>query len=726
MLPIIRARHALLVTVVMLSAIGVGANASAQSDPPGRVARLNYISGQVSFRPASLDEWGVATINYPVTTGDHLWTDRDASAELHVGSSVLRLAPETAFAFLDLTDDVLQARVAEGTIDVRVREFYSRDVYEVDTPNAVVSILAAGIYRIDVDPEGDRMRVTVRTGEAEVNANGRTFSVYPGQMAEVIGVEDAAYDLGRAPSPDRWELWCRDRDRRDDNRVALTYVSRDMTGYEDLDDYGTWSYETDYGYGWTPTVVAVDWAPYRYGHWTWVRPWGWTWVDHYRWGFAPFHYGRWAYCHERWMWFPGQRVARPVWAPALVAFVGGSNWSFSFGWGARASAIGWFPLAPGELYCPLYHTSPYYMRNINVAHVTPARLNAANHDVSNVHYANRNVTGAMTAVPRDVFVGAQAVNRSGVAVPRQTAAQTPVVGHAAAVTPNATSVFGRTPPAAPRPPASVMKRAVLARNEPPSDATKAAPVVALSRRPAPTVATADTDRAGSAETPRGDSERVQRPGEGVRAGVPSRIDTTGANDSGRARARSEMNNDRPRPATADRYAVPRIDSGGSPSGSSRPAAAPTVSRPAEPASGTWMPTTRTAQPEPAPRYERSVPRDERPVAGYERATPREERPTPSSSHETSAARPRGDDRAPAPARVERAESPRAETPRAEPRAPSGGPSSSSARPAERGSDRPQPSSGANGRGGQAQSSGQSQSGGQAQGSARPRGGRGGQ
>jgi hypothetical protein len=398
MLPLTRCRHGLLVLVVFLAAFGLASVASAQSDPPGRVARLNYTSGQVSFRPASLEDWGVATINYPLTTGDHLWTDVDSSAELHVGSSVMRLASETAFAFLNLDDYVVQARVAEGTIDVRVREIFQGEVYEVDTPNAAISILAPGVYRIDVDPGGDRTRVTVRTGEAEVNSEGRTFSVYPGQMGEIIGVEDAAYDLGRAPAPDRWELWCRDRDRREDNRVALNYVSRDTIGYEDLDDYGTWSYEPEYGYAWTPTVVAVDWAPYRYGHWSWVRPWGWTWVDQARWGFAPFHYGRWAFCRTRWVWVPGHRSVRPVWAPALVAFVGGNDWRFAFSWGLRP-AVGWFPLAPGEPYCPLYPASPIYRRNINVMHVNVANINVANVNVATLRYANRDVGGAVTAVP---------------------------------------------------------------------------------------------------------------------------------------------------------------------------------------------------------------------------------------------------------------------------------------------------------------------------------------
>ena len=73
-------------------------------DPPSRVARLNYESGSVSFRPGSLDDWSPATLNYPLTTGDHLWADQDARAEMHIGSAAVRMDSRTALSFLNLDD----------------------------------------------------------------------------------------------------------------------------------------------------------------------------------------------------------------------------------------------------------------------------------------------------------------------------------------------------------------------------------------------------------------------------------------------------------------------------------------------------------------------------------------------------------------------------------------------------------------------------------------------
>ncbi len=83
----------------------------------------------------------------------------------------------------------------------------------------------------------------------------------------------------------------------------------------------------EYGNVWMPTRVSSGWAPYRDGHWAWVDPWGWTWVDEAPWGFAVSHYGRWASIGGSWGWVPGPVAARAVYAPALVAFVGGNNFA---------------------------------------------------------------------------------------------------------------------------------------------------------------------------------------------------------------------------------------------------------------------------------------------------------------------------------------------------------------------------------------------------------------
>src|SRR5215831_196993 len=436
------------------------------ADPPARIGRLNFLSGSVSFRPGDLDDWTPAFINIPLKTGDHLWTDVNSAVELHVGSTALRLAQETAFAFLNLDDQTTQIRLTQGSLNVRLRQLGDSDVFEIDTPNASVNLLRPGLYRIDVDMEGNTT-VSDRLGESEVTAAGSAFTVHPRERAVISGTDVTSYSILPAFPEDSWDIWCAGRDRREEEAVAVRYVSREMVGYEDLDEFGTWRTVPDYGDVWVPAAMPVGWAPYRFGHWMWIEPWGWTWVDDMAWGFAPFHYGRWAHVQETWMWVPGRVVARPVYAPALVAFVGGNSWHASLSIG---SGVAWFPLGPREVYAPAYRVSNTYVRNINVTHVNFTNINVTNVNVVNRTYVNRTVPGAVTAVPQAAFVRAQAVGRAAVTVPQQAVATAPIGGMTATVAPRPESLAARPAAASvvvARPPEQLGSRTVVARKTPP-------------------------------------------------------------------------------------------------------------------------------------------------------------------------------------------------------------------------------------------------------------------
>ena len=201
-------------------------------------------------------------------------------------------------------------------------------------------------------------------GEAEVSATTTIVSTGP-RRREITGYGRNVEVRGARQLVRPGNAGNGSRDEREARSLSLRYVSREMAGYEDLDEYGTWYSEPEDGYVWRPRHVAVGWAPYRHGHWAWVEPWGWTWIDDAPWGFAPFHYGRWAFLRGSWCWVPGAYVARPIYAPALVAFIGGRNWGFSFGVSfGRGPAIGWFPLGPREFYYPAYRASHVYIRNL--------------------------------------------------------------------------------------------------------------------------------------------------------------------------------------------------------------------------------------------------------------------------------------------------------------------------------------------------------------------------
>ncbi len=436
-------------------------------DPPSRVARLSFINGSVSFRPGDVDDWTDATVNYPLRSGDHLWTDSDARAEISLGSTVIRLNQWTDFGLLALDDRTAQIDLSEGSLDVRVRRLDDRDVFEIDTPNGAVTLERPGTYRVDVDSSGDTTVVTVRGGAAEVTASGSAFPVEAGQVGILSGRDAPSYDIADASPPDDWERWCASRDRRWDESRSTRYVSPDMVGYEDLDDYGDWRDGGSYGPVWVPREVDAGWAPYRNGHWAWVDPWGWTWVDDAPWGFAPFHYGRWVWYYDRWAWVPGRVVARPVYAPALVAFVGGPHWSLTLAAGG-AGGVAWFPLGPDEAYVPAYRASPTYIRNVNVTNVDVTNINVTTIDVTNVHYRNRDVPRAVTSVSEQTFVGARPVGPNAVIVPRERLSGAVVVGTAAPLAPTRVSVLAQPGPMrVRRPPQTVIERRVVVKTQPP-------------------------------------------------------------------------------------------------------------------------------------------------------------------------------------------------------------------------------------------------------------------
>jgi hypothetical protein len=60
-------------------------------DPPGRVARLSLMDGEVSLAPAGTEEWADAVLNRPITSGDRVWVGTDGRAELQIGTASVHL-----------------------------------------------------------------------------------------------------------------------------------------------------------------------------------------------------------------------------------------------------------------------------------------------------------------------------------------------------------------------------------------------------------------------------------------------------------------------------------------------------------------------------------------------------------------------------------------------------------------------------------------------------------
>ena len=108
----LRAFVAVFAVLCMAAAFQISAAAQDQDDPPGRVARLGYMQGSVSFQPAGENEWVEAAANRPMTTGDKLWADRDSRAEIQLGSSTINLGANTGITFLNLDDRTIQIQLS--------------------------------------------------------------------------------------------------------------------------------------------------------------------------------------------------------------------------------------------------------------------------------------------------------------------------------------------------------------------------------------------------------------------------------------------------------------------------------------------------------------------------------------------------------------------------------------------------------------------------------------
>ncbi len=435
------ARPALRTMVALCWALAMFAPALRAADqPPAVVGRIASTQGSLFHAPGARgDQWTGIGLNYPVAGGDNLWVDGDGHAEVDYGAGQFRIAGDTNLHVSRLDEGQLALFLAGGSLIVRVRVLEPGDAARVDTPLAQIDLARPGLYRIDVSPDRSRTTVVVREGEATIAAPAVVQQVLPGQTATLLAGESQA-DIGGGTGIDSFDAWSADRDRYYDRRGQDAYVSRQMVGQVDLDDYGTWRSYPDYGAVWFPTAVAADWAPYRYGMWTSLPGWGYTWVDATPWGYAPFHYGRWAFIAGRWGWCPGTYVARPTWAPAMVAWYGGGAWGYSATSGGPV--WGWVPLGWGEPFMPWWRGcgSRCWSRYNHPYHVNLAERPRA----PPTHYANWSVPGGLTAVPGAALASGQPVAINRIAI-----------GSGAAFTP---SLVASAPTIAPLPATSAALR----------------------------------------------------------------------------------------------------------------------------------------------------------------------------------------------------------------------------------------------------------------------------
>lgn len=318
-----------LTAALLLSLLAV----SALAEPPGRVGRISVAEGEVLFAHDDANP-AAAVINTPVSTGDSLRTGEAARAEVQIGSVTLHVGENSRVHLTQVDDFGVHAYLVHGVLLTHLRD--ESPNFELTAPRLDAAFAPPGHYRVDVAEDG--ASITVREGEAVVTrSTGERFHVARNETA--VLADAARHTIRRGIARDRLESWAAARLDNEDRTMASRYLSREMTGYQDLDDYGAWEETVEYGPVWAPGPIYSGWAPYRDGRWSFVHPWGWTWIDHAPWGFAPFHYGHWTLHKKVWCWVPGPFVKKPHYAPALVKFPHGHKHFH------HAPKV-WQPLAP--------------------------------------------------------------------------------------------------------------------------------------------------------------------------------------------------------------------------------------------------------------------------------------------------------------------------------------------------------------------------------------------
>jgi hypothetical protein len=333
------------VATAQVTEVPAGAADAVGRTPP----RLGLVDGQVSFWRPGAEQWVAAQLNTALAPGDELYTGSPGNLEFQIGArAYVRAWAATQLGITSLEPSFVQLKITTGHVGLDVRRLAPGQTVEVDTPNAAFTIEQAGYYRLKVT-EGRTSFITRRAGRATVtSANGTAAAVAPSEEVVVEGADGARVSTYVAPELDVWDRWNYARTDALIDSLSSRYVSSDIYGVDDLDHHGSWRVVDPYGPVWVPPVPA-DWAPYSTGSWMWDPYHAWTWVDAAPWGWAPYHHGRWVHLGNVWAWAPGPPVTTPVYAPALVAFLGprvGSSISIA------GPAVGWVALGWGEPIIP--------------------------------------------------------------------------------------------------------------------------------------------------------------------------------------------------------------------------------------------------------------------------------------------------------------------------------------------------------------------------------------
>ncbi len=307
-----------------------------------RIVRLSFVEGTVTVERPDVAEWASAPVNTPIQEGFKLSTAESSFAEVEFeNASTARLGEFSLLEFTQLALSPAGDKVNHLTLQQGYATFNAipehDDVYEVKAADATVIPYGKTMFRVDL--ESGLTRVTVFKGSVDVSSPYGSSTVAKDFVLEIRPDAEQPFQVSQGITKDDWDEWVEQRENAGTtlrNKASPGFYAADagpvLYGWNDLWNYGNWSYLPGYGYGWAP-IVPVGWVPFGFGSWCWYPGFGYTWISADPWGWLPFHYGQWMFVPGAgWCWLPG---GFGMWSPAPVVWYQGPGW---VGWAPASSS----------------------------------------------------------------------------------------------------------------------------------------------------------------------------------------------------------------------------------------------------------------------------------------------------------------------------------------------------------------------------------------------------
>jgi hypothetical protein len=298
----------LILAMSMLASAQDPANAVPGS--PARAARISYVAGEVRLDSG----WGYesVTMNLPVTEHNWLQTRSNGWAEIQMeDGSLIRLAPDTIVTFTQLgrisSGTITTVDLDQGEAEFKILKRADSD-FQVTVNNKTIALEHSGFFRV-TSTNNDPMEIAVWKGSLSVHDtdSGDQITVGKDETFVLNPADVAEYALNKGTEADDLDDWSKQRDEALTSYNAANHNTQSpyQYGASDLDQYGQYTQDPQYGNVWQPYGVSMDWDPFSNGYYA-NSGIGTTWVSSYPWGWMPYRYGRWIFINGRgWCWAPG-------------------------------------------------------------------------------------------------------------------------------------------------------------------------------------------------------------------------------------------------------------------------------------------------------------------------------------------------------------------------------------------------------------------------------------